>query len=1632
YYEDSENHQGFDMRYWYSDTVYKDMPESCWREVTGMKDTVSTSKDISFFVSGYYKMMITANNMCNDVAGIKYDTLWTHRISWDETDTLRRYFQVYAGDSTKLVCKDTILCMNKKQKIVFVDYNSRRGYERPPVYTVNLLDVDSLKRPELSETDQSPIRVESCRTEIWQGGKIIDDMDLQKTCGCDSTVIVVELDDYKFYGKLKIQVSKSGDCASGASVVFEIDAGRDPGHNDLHTDLLQDLGNYGVKEGARCDTFSYALPLEDLLLKEDYMWGFELDSVRFALKQGNADEKIVYYRQGGTKDLTFLFDSTEVESRIVYRSYNRCGMKEDTLSFRVYAKPNVELWRDSVAGNDSLCVDMAYPYYWEGKFPPQYEMLLLPCQSGSEDRVPVTINGVESSKGQVAFENGDTIRYTETGDITETIVIYNTNQPSCNATLALDLTVLNQPDVPRFKDSIGICEGLGTLDTRKLFAAGKSDFNRAEWQLNDGAADKEKFPVFTLSENREDTLHYTLLQSKGCYRKGDLPVRPQKAPELVLKPDYRYCLPDSIKELREEGFVEKISEWAGCNSLKVFKDVVGSEPLYNEGTWGVSKLKKPYIPENGRKLIYEMTNIRVDTAFMGKCRVTDTVALQVSAPKLQVLKDDTLKYPWTRYEFSRMRGHIDTAALDKASLKWTLQPDGKPAGTGLFEPVYDLTETEKSRDTLLFELSALNYCGDEWKDTLYVRLNHLKLEAYKDTICSNTENYRLWDKVKASFADPSTVTWKIVYPEESRGTLSATTGINATYTPEGLETGDSVRIALEAALVDAAEVKDYDTVVLKINKAPIFKFVKDTLWVCNNEIKIARLQEDQKGVIVVKENIGKRADGVDWISRGDFVNEGKGQFGQWANGGDYNFPSDHMLGQEENVTQKVSYRAHGLKGCADVLDSVVLLNPVRATLTFKRPAEEMCAGESIWLDTLYTMKGADSFTHITWEQGDLSSGRIEDGRYVANFPQDSVQRLYATTYKEYTCYTGASSGKVLETPNPYLLRLTVHREPEFKVVDTYKYDTLCYADSEIVLPQAAVETKKSYPDYRDSVLVNGERLMKDGLKFEHTQPGTLEKYVVTVLQGRCTNWKDKSDTIYVYHLPKMITGSIPEMSVCEGSSVEVNESQLTFNRLASKPDWSKTTGGVLSQGDDGKMIFTPAIGLDDEGATVTVTVNPPHGCPEESMTGVVKVGRKPRLSNHAYVFCQVAGHTATVSGELASNAGVVLDAIKWYRIAVDDEEITTGVKSNWDLELQVTEADLSKSPLLLRAEMRCSGACSGVFNDTVSITWQEAPVITVESGLAVCQASPDGLALGQKVSVTHGNGTTWSLVTTDKGTWDNDALTFKPGDVSGTASVQVTVAGLATCPSETKTVNIEVLAAPASGISIAGERCSTRELAMKPANEQADNGYEWSFGDGNTASEKSVKKSYAQTGTYTVTMTGKFQNGCTRVEKEEVTVNLRPTAAFTMQDPAPVKTLIEITSTSTPENVTCNWRIDGSTTYSDKNPASHRFDLEGTHTVMLEVVTPEGCKDTLTKKPTVLSEPVAKFEIKVDSCTGEVQITNRSELHGAAIAWDFGNGSSVSDAETPGKQLYQPIYRDTTYTITLTLTNVSGSSKASR
>ncbi len=117
---------------------------------------------------------------------------------------------------------------------------------------------------------------------------------------------------------------------------------------------------------------------------------------------------------------------------------------------------------------------------------------------------------------------------------------------------------------------------------------------------------------------------------------------------------------------------------------------------------------------------------------------------------------------------------------------------------------------------------------------------------------------------------------------------------------------------------------------------------------------------------------------------------------------------------------------------------------------------------------------------------------------------------------------------------------------------------------------------------------------------------------------------------------------------------------------------------------------------------------------------------------------------------------------------------------------------------------------------------------------------------------------------------------------------------------------------------------------------------------------------------------------------------------------------------------------DGST--STQTSPNHTYTSAGFFNIKLLVSSPFGCLDSITQQVEVRVPPIADFTLAPDSACGPVTVNFNDLSTGPALSynWNYGNGQT-STASNPISQIYQPsIYTDTTYTVTLTLSNFCG------
>jgi PKD repeat protein len=143
------------------------------------------------------------------------------------------------------------------------------------------------------------------------------------------------------------------------------------------------------------------------------------------------------------------------------------------------------------------------------------------------------------------------------------------------------------------------------------------------------------------------------------------------------------------------------------------------------------------------------------------------------------------------------------------------------------------------------------------------------------------------------------------------------------------------------------------------------------------------------------------------------------------------------------------------------------------------------------------------------------------------------------------------------------------------------------------------------------------------------------------------------------------------------------------------------------------------------------------------------------------------------------------------------------------------------------------------------------------------------------------------------------------------------------------------------------------------------NNYVWKFGNGQSAVTTTPSTTYVYTanGTYAVKQIVTDNVGCkdSLVRHTRVTAN-KPTAVFTASVTSVcARRNVRFTNT-TAGTFTCLWLFGDGDTSTTVSPL-HSYAAAGTYTVKLIVVSPAGCRDTLTKSNYITVRPLPRYHL---------------------------------------------------------------------
>lgn len=194
-------------------------------------------------------------------------------------------------------------------------------------------------------------------------------------------------------------------------------------------------------------------------------------------------------------------------------------------------------------------------------------------------------------------------------------------------------------------------------------------------------------------------------------------------------------------------------------------------------------------------------------------------------------------------------------------------------------------------------------------------------------------------------------------------------------------------------------------------------------------------------------------------------------------------------------------------------------------------------------------------------------------------------------------------------------------------------------------------------------------------------------------------------------------------------------------------------------------------------------------------------------------------------------------------------------------------------------------------------------------------------------------------------------------------------------------------------------------------------GYDWDFGDGSSeqAATAGISHSYAEPGSYTVTLTVHDDRGASASTTAQIDVKAvnQPPQAVIATESTGLKVVFDASGSEDPDGQLAEylWDFGDGTEPAAEARAEHRYAADGSYTVTLTVTDADGAQSKASTELVVANAaPVAALEIAVDALKIQVDAAGSTDPEGGELeyAWDFGDGvtstqaAASHDYEQPG------------------------------
>lgn len=496
-------------------------------------------------------------------------------------------------------------------------------------------------------------------------------------------------------------------------------------------------------------------------------------------------------------------------------------------------------------------------------------------------------------------------------------------------------------------------------------------------------------------------------------------------------------------------------------------------------------------------------------------------------------------------------------------------------------------------------------------------------------------------------------------------------------------------------------------------------------------------------------------------------------------------------------------------------------------------------------------------------------------------------------------------------------------------------------------------------------------------------PAVVGAYSLTysVNDGTCTSTDQVN--VNVFALPTVSAG--PDLILCQGNNVVIN-GNASGGLAPYNITWSNAS--TLSSANSLVTTANPTITT-----SYTLTVTDARGCQASDATNVT-VHAVPVVNAGPDISLCAQSPATTLTGQTPVGGS-------WSGTCVS----STGVFS-----------PCGEGTYTLTYTVSNASGCSASDTRVVQVT--AADVINAGVDLTICRN--EGVIL-------------LSGFTTDIGTWSGSGIVnatnglFNPV-ISGAGTHTITLtAGTGNCQVTDQmivTVNAEPNVTAGLNQSACFDAAPIALLGASPA------GGEWE-GPGMDDDDNEFHPSDAGIGIHVLSYRyTEINSGCADTAYKNVEVYSLPTAAFSVpESTCNGQAIIPINGSTGASQY--SWNFGQGNTVNGFAP-SYAYNTSGTFTIALTAINSHGCTNTTSLPIEVMAAPAVQlFADVVTGCAPlEVNFTSSVEGDDLSYSWNYANGT-MSNGSSPVAQTYIEDVSETSYTPSVTVSNVCGNATAS-